>query len=136
MLKKIFLFCLLFLSIIQLVKTQTAIPIRLIVNKAVNNSFKYAFPDSPDGEVVITLKETGGKILLSISDNLIGLKHEITQQLNSLGLELIKGLATDLRGNINFETNNGTAIKLIFLPGPVSAIFEGAHEPQLNSTAS
>jgi len=97
-----------------------AIPIGLIVNEGVTNAYKYAFPVRRNGEIVVTLKRTGDKIHLGICDNGIGF-DEPSQEVNSLGLELIKGLTLDLRGEIILATENGTSINIIF-KGDQSAI--------------
>lgn len=92
-----------------------AIPISLIINEAVSNSFKYAFPDQSTGEIRIELKKTDAEeIYLSVSDNGVGFEPQIDQEAKSLGLELIKGLSSDLRGAVEFNSKNGTRIVLRF----------------------
>jgi len=90
-----------------------AIPVGLVVNEAVTNAFKYAFPNQRNGEINITLQRSAGKIHLVIADNGIGFDCS-GQEANSLGLDLINGLTLDLRGDIVIESSNGTSIKLIF----------------------
>lgn len=103
-----------------------AIPAGLIINEAVSNSFKYGFPNQRKGSVTISLKRSGDCVLLAVSDDGIGLKEETGHELNSLGLELIKGLGKDLHGNVSFEINNGTTIKLEFLIDHVTSGVEQA----------
>ena len=98
--------------------TAQAIPIGLIVNEAINNAFKYAFPTQNTGEIKIILSRVENEIFLSISDNGIGFK-QAHQELNSLGLDLIKGLTLDLRGTITFDMNNGTNIRIRFITSQV-----------------
>jgi len=95
-----------------------AIPIGLIVNEAITNAFKYAFPGEKDGEIRVKLKCTGEQIYFSVADNGIGFTQE-EKEVNSLGLELIKGLALDLRGELVLETSNGTTIQIRFEYDPV-----------------
>ena len=90
-----------------------AIPIGLIVNEAITNAFKYAFPNEKDGEIKVLLKSTGQQIYLSVADNGIGFA-QVEKEVNSLGLELIKGLALDLSGELTLETINGTTIQIRF----------------------
>jgi len=99
---------------IQLNASQ-AIPLGLIINEALTNSLKYAFPDGQGGEITISLKEVDGKYKLKITDNGIGIKEKafLTTK-NSLGLELIKGLAKEINGDITFDTINGVKIVIAF----------------------
>jgi two-component sensor histidine kinase len=95
-----------------------AIPVGLIVNEAITNAFKYAFPHKRKGEISVTLKKVDEKIYLSVTDNGIGFK-QVEKEVNSLGLELIKGLTLDLRGELILETVNGTNIQIRFTNEPV-----------------
>ena len=98
---------------IKLGATQ-AIPVGLIINEAINNAFKYAFPAQQAGAIAVTLKRVEDEIQLSVADNGIGFKQQDDQEINSLGLELIKGLALELRGTIALKTDNGTSIQIRF----------------------
>ncbi len=93
-----------------------AVPIALIINEAITNCFKYAFPGEREGEISIELRrEGGGRIRLSVADNGIGMDPAIDiTELNSLGIKLMKGLSEDLRGEIIFEINNGTRVQVFF----------------------
>ena len=97
-----------------------AIPLALIVNEAATNAIKYAFPKNRQGVIRITLvHEAGDSIRLSIKDNGVGIP-EIVQSgnLNSLGLELIRGLTDDLKGKVQFVVNNGTSVIVLFNKAP------------------
>lgn len=101
-----------------------AIPLGLIVNETVSNSFKYAFPNNREGIISVALKRKGQRIFLTIADDGIGSQKKPGDNLNSLGLELINGLSSDLQANIVFEVNDGTIITLDFLIDPLSAKVE------------
>jgi two-component sensor histidine kinase len=45
-----------------------AIPLGLIVNELVTNAIKYAFPSETSGTIVVTLKRTGRRWTVAISD--------------------------------------------------------------------
>lgn len=99
---------------IQLNASQ-AIPLGLIINEALTNSIKYAFPNSRRGEISISLTGNGTKYKLELTDNGIGLPGKVTgDQKNSLGLELMTGLVKEIRGNIIFEYDNGVKITVLF----------------------
>jgi two-component sensor histidine kinase len=91
-----------------------AIPLALIINEALTNAIKYAFPDKSRGEITISLSNTGGQFKLLITDNGVGMSEKETNVSNSLGLDLMKGLAKEIRGQIIFENNNGVAITVVF----------------------
>ena len=95
--------------------TSLAIPLALIINEAVTNSFKYAFPDNRRGEIYISLEAQDELIKLEISDNGVGIEGE-NIQINpvSLGMEMIRGLAKEIRGNIDIKARGGVKITIIF----------------------
>jgi len=92
-----------------------AIPLGLIINEAVTNAFKYAFPGERNGRISISMNEKDGSVKLEIADNGVGMP-DITEENEpeSLGIELMKGLSGDIDATITFEVNNGTKISLIF----------------------
>jgi two-component sensor histidine kinase/TPR repeat protein len=98
-----------------------AIPVGLILNEAVNNAFKYAFPKGRKGDIVVAMCESGDRITLTISDNGVGIQQDLNTEPGSLGLELMHGLAKDIRGNIKFENKQGTRITLEFVLNTIGA---------------
>ncbi len=94
-----------------------SIPLGLILNEAITNSIKYAFPGNRDGIIMISLKHTGGcHYLLSIADNGTGLPEGFeSRKTNSLGMNLMEGLSEDMDGNFIIENNNGTEIRISFV---------------------
>ena len=86
------------------------IPIGLIMNEAMSNSFKYAFQNKK-GEISISiLKNT-----LVISDNGIGLPKDFNHKTSSsFGLQLIHLLAEQLDADIAMKNLKGTTIELKF----------------------
>jgi two-component system, sensor histidine kinase PdtaS len=92
-----------------------AIPLGLILNEAVTNAFKYAFPDNKPGEIFISLKLADNRIELVIADNGIGFQRQVDEnEPHSLGIELMKGLTRDLKGSITFNNGVGTGITVAF----------------------
>jgi two-component sensor histidine kinase len=93
-----------------------AVPLGLILNEAITNSIKYAFPGGRDGVIAISLLNTSAyHYLLCISDNGIGMPANYDKRTNSLGMSLMKGLSEDLDGNFSIENHNGTTIKITFM---------------------
>lgn len=93
-----------------------AVPMGLIVNEAINNTVKYAFPDDKRGEVVVSFKSIeNGFYELIISDNGVGLPENFDiDETESLGMNLMRGLTDQLDGNFNLENKNGLTIKVTF----------------------
>jgi two-component sensor histidine kinase/TolA-binding protein len=92
-----------------------AVPIALIVNEAVTNSIKYAFPGDRKGIIAIGMRREGENIRLQIADNGVGIDPGLFDNPSpSLGLKLIRGLSEDLGASIHFRNEDGTVIQIVF----------------------
>jgi len=92
-----------------------AVPIALIVNESVTNSLKHAFPAGRDGVIAIRFRHEKGQVLLSISDNGVGLRRSVEEEASeSLGIGLMMGLSQELRGNIQIRSDKGTIVSVRF----------------------
>jgi two-component system, sensor histidine kinase PdtaS len=92
-----------------------AIPIALIVNEAVTNSIKYAFPEARPGVIKVALLQDEDFVMLQVEDNGIGMSRDVSSDKPaSLGLSLIKGLTDDLKGTVQFLTESGTTVIVLF----------------------
>jgi two-component sensor histidine kinase len=94
-----------------------AVPLGLILNEAITNAIKYAFPNDREGIINILLEHIlNNQYLLTISDNGVGMPvHSDEKRAGSLGLSLIKGLSEDLDGSFTLEHQNGTVLKILFV---------------------
>jgi two-component sensor histidine kinase len=91
-----------------------AVPLGLILNEAITNSIKYAFPGDRDGVISISLYNTSSdSYTLTISDK-VGVPANI-KKTGSLGISLMKGLSEDVDGNFSVENNAGTVIRISFV---------------------
>jgi two-component sensor histidine kinase/PAS domain-containing protein len=93
-----------------------ALPCGLIVNELVTNSLKHAFPDSRFGQIKICFAmNLSQHYVLTIWDDGIGLPDGLnSSSSSSLGLRLVKALAKQLKGAIEFDQLNGNAFTLTF----------------------
>jgi two-component sensor histidine kinase len=93
-----------------------AVPVGLILNEVITNSFKYAFPWSEEDKITVRLFASGnGWLSLMIADNGRGLPPNFDpSQHNSFGMLLIAGLTEDLEGTLHIETRQGTAFHIRF----------------------
>lgn len=93
-----------------------AVPLGLILNEAITNAIKYAFPDERNGIITISLSIDADQVCkLTISDNGIGLPVQFnSKRPGSLGMSLMNGLSEDLGGTFCSESVNGTTITITF----------------------
>lgn len=92
-----------------------SVPIGLILNEAITNAIKYAFPENTPGIIQITLKQENQEFTLSIQDNGVGIPETIDLENSStLGLKLMKGLSEDIQADFKISHENGTKIELTF----------------------
>ncbi|HEY4060996.1 MAG TPA: sensor histidine kinase [Puia sp.] len=95
-----------------------AVSIGLILNEALTNAIKHAFPERKKGNTIVVEMIVGDHniVYLKIADNGIGLPKELDpERQNSLGLKLMKGLTGDLGGSFSIESQNGTTIYIRFV---------------------
>ncbi|TNE48420.1 MAG: PAS domain S-box protein [Deltaproteobacteria bacterium] len=97
---------------------ELAIPCGLILNELVSNARKHAFPNTYQGQGKVTIRlrtPSESEVILIVEDNGIGIPpDEEVEQTQSLGLTLIRTLAKQLRGNVEFFRDNGTKVVLTF----------------------
>ena len=94
----------------------TSIPCGLIINEIVSNSLKYAFEGRESGIIKIEFsKLSDGKLKLIVSDNGIGLPDNFDiENAESLGLQLVTTLITQISGVLEIDTRNGTRFNIVF----------------------
>ena len=125
-----------------LLNINTAIPCGLIVNELVTNSIKHGFPEiisrksanknfvSPldiyrannfitefdeKNEIAITITKENGFYMMSVYDNGRGFPDDLDfQNTDSLGMQLVISLTSQLRGTVELERDKGTLFKIIF----------------------
>ena len=86
------------------------IPVGLIINEVLSNSFKYAF-NQKNGEINVTLS----KNCLIISDNGVGIfKSASKKTVASFGLQLIDLLAEQIDAKVEIKSNKGTSFEFTF----------------------
>lgn len=94
---------------------EKAIPCGLIVNEVVSNAYKHAFGKMLKGKIEISLTLENNKCKMIIADNGVGFPEDFdSNNLKSLGLELIDALVLQLDGDYSIESKNGTRIKIDF----------------------
>lgn len=87
-----------------------AIPLGLIVNEIVTNSYKHAFKNQASGRIDIEILRRGKKLLMMIKDNGIG--FDFTSKRDTLGIEILNDLVEQLDGNLTFNAQGGASFSI------------------------
>jgi PAS domain S-box-containing protein len=94
-----------------ILNSKSVFSIGIIINELITNAFKYAFPESKAGIIIVGVKKMEeGKLELTVSDNGVGLPKDFSiENSKGFGLTLIK-LLTQKKGN-SFEIVPGNVTK-------------------------
>lgn len=93
-----------------------AIPIGLVINELVTNSFKHAFSEVEHALINISLVDVErGSYQLEIADNGIG-DVRIVDNHESFGMKLVSTLVEQLKGTITKVNDSGTSYKIAINP--------------------
>jgi PAS domain S-box-containing protein len=97
-----------------------AVPCGLIVSELVSNAFKHAFPAGRVGKIEVHVhkeKEKEKEIVLEVADDGVGIPETVNwRQPQSLGLQLVASLTTQLRAINDLDRSRGTRFKMRFSP--------------------
>ncbi len=95
-----------------------AVPIGLILNEAITNACKYAFPEGKEGVITIVLNYVSENyLLLSVKDNGTGLPADFgIRKRASMGIILMETLTEQLEGNLSVTNKDGVSVIVIFKP--------------------
>jgi two-component sensor histidine kinase len=94
----------------RVIDLKTVVPLGLILNELLSNSFKYAFTGLESGEISILLKDKGDYFDLIYFDS--GDWIEPNDESSGFGIELINTLSEQLNGTVEFRTEKeGTYYK-------------------------
>lgn len=87
----------------------------LIVNELVSNAIKHAFKGRESGEIIVKLSEENNNHEIIVKDNGIGFPKDIDiENTDSLGLQLVTSLTSQMIGKIEIVSDNGTTVKISF----------------------
>lgn len=93
---------------------KTAIPLALILNELLTNSYKHAFVGRPEGLIHIELKRTdNNRFRFRVSDNGIGMDPDfMKEENNSMGMEIVRSLIEQLDAELDYQRNEGSHFTL------------------------
>jgi len=94
----------------------SAVPLGLIMNELLSNSFKYAFNDEVTGEINLDIAAVAeGKYELVYSDNGPGLPANFdVSRASTLGIQLINDLSRQIGGHVKYEYKDGATFTIHF----------------------
>ncbi len=99
----------------QKMEMDKAIPLGLLLNELLVNSYKHAFIDRTEGDIKVHLVKEGDVLELRVTDNGVGFKVEDQEKRKSksLGMTIIKTLARQLHAEMEMDSKPGdTMFKL------------------------
>ena len=99
-----------------LLNTDTAIPMGLVLNEVVSNSFKHGFVDGRKGRIAITIRnEDLGGYSVTVTDDGVGIPEDDTPgKKDTLGQFLIVSLVNQIGGHVETVSNKGLKTKIVF----------------------
>jgi two-component sensor histidine kinase len=105
-----------------------AVPLGLIINEAITNEFKYAFPGNRSGTVSLNLHQKSDTTYeLTIADDGVGLPAGYhPSHSRSLGMTLMYGFSAQLGGELSIESREGVKLTLEFKDEQLRAIHSKA----------
>jgi len=90
-----------------------AVPCGLILNELVTNAVKHAFPDERSGHITVTLAAEEEAVALTVADDGVGDTGPLDKP-GSLGVTLVRTLASQLDGEATFTVGEGTTCRVRF----------------------
>lgn len=108
-----------------MVNIELALPLGLIVNELLTNSYKYAFPDNREGSIIIRLKlmpdksspiQEKQKWDLTIQDDGVGLPPAFVMDADAgMGSQIVKILVEQIEASLEVGPGPGTLFRIQFI---------------------
>lgn len=93
----------------------TSIPLGLILNELVSNALKHGFPGEMSGDINVDFRSIGEEYQLKVGDTGISFPDDLDyRNTDSLGLQLVNNLTSQINGQIELDTFNGTEFTIKF----------------------
>lgn len=100
---------------IDTMEIDTLVPCGLLINELVSNSLKYAFLETLEGAISISLSKDGDRFALSVADNGDGLPDGFDIEASeTLGLQIVYALVGQLEGDMKIDRAGGTRFTVSF----------------------
>ncbi|MFC1549560.1 histidine kinase dimerization/phosphoacceptor domain -containing protein [Nitrospirota bacterium] len=94
----------------------TLVPCGLIINELLTNSLKYAYDTPGAGAITVSMKQSGDNVCsLMVRDQGKGFPAEYDlENQGSLGLQLVRSLASQLEGTLSINNEEGVSVEFTF----------------------
>ena len=102
-----------------------AVAIGIIVNELVMNAVKYAYPEGA-GPIHVDLKGEGDDLLLTISDNGVGLNVKADPRSTGLGQRIVSAMASKLEASVERDPGHSGTRVLVRFPRANAATTKSA----------
>lgn len=95
---------------------ENTLPIGLIINELLINSFKYAFPEQTGGTISVKLFPTNQDCYcIAVCDDGVGLPHDFSARIsNSMGTQIVNLLVQQIEGKLQIINETGACFLLTF----------------------
>ena len=117
------------------VNPDACVDIGLMLNEALTNSLKHGILPSGKGEITVRVARLGDSVCFMVRDTGPGFPSESEERTESLGMKVIRTMASKYQASINF-TNDGGAVLTILFPARKILVQEAEGEPESSSPAS
>ena len=95
-----------------LLDVETMIPLGLITNELISNTFKHAFhSNQTNKKISISLKKVNDEIVVKVKDNGKGVDEEAFLNADSFGNKLIQAFMRKLDADLKVRSENGTEVE-------------------------
>ena len=95
------------------INSHDAVAVGIILNELVTNALKHAFPQDRQGLIRVSLTREGGRAVLSVADDGVGLGEAVVAGDQSLGFLVVKSMVASIRGDLRCRPSDESAA----LPG-------------------
>jgi len=98
-----------------IINSKSLFSVGIIINELITNAFKYAFPDTREGKILISVKKLeGDKVELNVSDDGVGLATGFSiSDSKGFGLNLIKMLTQKKGSSFQILQGDGAAFQVV-----------------------
>jgi two-component sensor histidine kinase len=98
----------------QLLEVDKAIPLSIIINELITNSFKYAYAGIEKPKLSISFTKQKENVALRITDNGTGIDLNAWQNNDGYGKELVHTFTEQLEGTLTLNVDSGTTFQIVF----------------------
>lgn len=102
----------------EVIGSDVAVPLGLLVTEAITNAYKHAFNEREGGHILVKIvRELPATLVLTVQDDGAGFDQVLGADHNGLGRSLIEAFVRQLHGELDIRSNGGTCVRVRF-PAP------------------